>query len=93
LWVFLVVCALAMSIRPRLIPFQHEEEQSRKNGSTHSSLEEAPSPTGPTSRSSGTTLSLTSIGPDWLPRSPSPSQFAGSELTSSPMIRKQERLE
>jgi hypothetical protein len=60
---------------------------------TASSLDDAPSPTGPTRRFSGITTSSTFMGPDWLPRRPRPSQFAGSDCTSSPMIRKHERFE
>ena len=36
------------------MPFQQADEHSRKNGSTHSSFDVAPSPTGPTRRSFGT---------------------------------------
>src|SRR5690349_1377198 len=88
---FIVVCRLAMSSTPSEMPFQQEEEQSRKKGSTHSSLELAPSPFGPTSRSAGTTTLSTSNVPDWLPRSPNPSHFEGSALTSLFMINQQER--
>src|SRR6266481_9377207 len=79
---FIVVWRLAMSITPSEMPFQQEDEQSRKKGSTHSSLELAPSPLGPTRRSVGTITLSTSSVPDWLPRRPRPSHFEGSALTS-----------
>ena len=75
------------------MPFQQADEQSRKKGSTHSSFEAAPSPLGPTMRSGPTTTLSTSSVPDWLPRSPSPSHFDGSALTSLPMISQQVRSE
>src|SRR5882672_4326012 len=79
---FMVVWRLVMSIRPSEMPFQQAEEHSRKNGSTHSSFELAPSPLGPTMRSGERmTLSSSSV-PDWLPRRPRPSHFEGSALTS-----------
>src|SRR5215475_14496184 len=75
------------------MPFKHAEEQSRKNGSTHSSLELAPSLFGPTMRSGPrTTLSSSSV-PDWLPRRPRPSHFEGSALTSLLKASQQVRSE
>src|SRR5215813_6837014 len=90
---FIVVWRLAMSSRPSAMPFQQAEEQSRKKGSTHSSLEAAPSPLGPTMRSGPTTTLSTSSVPDWLPRSPSPSHFEGSALTSLLKASQQVRSE
>src|SRR5438105_12470318 len=92
LCVWPVVFFSAISIRAIEMPFQQADEQRRKNGSTHSSLDEAPSPLGPTMRSLGMVKS-TSIGPDWLPLRQRPSQLDGSAFTSLPMMRKQERSE
>ena len=60
-------------------------------GGADSSFEAAPSPTGPTICSAGTSTLGTSRGPDWLPRSPSASQSDGWASTSSPSMTKTER--
>ena len=64
------------------MPFHTDEEPTRNQGSTASSLEAAPSPTGPTMRSPSISTSGTSIGPDWLPRRPSASQEDGFAFAS-----------
>src|SRR5215813_5452370 len=90
---FIVVWRLAMSTSAIEMPFQQDEEHSRKKGSTHSSLELAPSPFGPTMRSGERmTLSSSSV-PDWLPRKPRPSHIAGSALTSLLKASQQVRSE
>ena len=63
----------------------------RNQGSTDSSFEAAPSPSGPTSCSAGTSTFGTSSGPDWLPRRPSASQSDGCDSTSGPSMTKTER--
>ena len=80
-----------MSIAPIAMPFHTDEEPTRNQGSTASSLEAAPSPTGPTMRSPSISTSGTSIGPDWLPRRPSASQEDGLAFASSPSMTKTER--
>ena len=86
-----VVWRLAMSIAPSVIPFQTDEEPIRNHGSTASSLELAPSPSGPTTWSAGISTPSTWIGPDWLPRSPRASQSEGWASTASPSITNTER--
>jgi hypothetical protein len=88
-----VVWFLVMSMAARQMPFQQAEEHTRKKGSTTSSLDLAPSPTGPTSASGAISTPSTEIGPDWLPRMPRPSQLAGSAWIWSLVTRKQDRLE
>ena len=86
-----VVWRLAMSIAPSAIPFHTAEEPIRNHGSTDSSLEAAPSPSGPTIWVAGIATLSTSIGPDWLPRRPSASHEDGCALTSSPSITNTDR--
>ncbi len=64
------------------MPFHTDEEPTRNQGSTDSSLDSAPSPTGPTIWSPGISP-FTSSPPDWLPRSPSASHRAGCACASS----------
>ena len=90
-WRLRVVWRAAMSIAPSAIPFQTDEEPIRNHGSTASSLEAAPSPSGPTIWSPGTSTPSTWIGPDWLPRRPSASHSDGWDLTCSPSITNTER--
>jgi hypothetical protein len=80
-----------MSIVPSAMPFHTEDEPIRNHGSTDSSFDAAPSPTGPTIWSPGTSTSGTSSGPDWLPRRPSASQSDGCACASSPSMTKTER--
>jgi hypothetical protein len=80
-----------MSIAPIASPFHTDEDPTRNHGSTASSLEAAPSPTGPTMRSPSIWTSGTSMGPDWLPRRPSASQEEGFDCASSPSMTKTDR--
>src|SRR4028119_1542317 len=59
-----------MSIAPSAIPFQTDEDPIRNQGSTASSLDVAPSPSGPTIWSPGISTPSTWIGPGSLPRRP-----------------------
>ena len=90
-WRLRVVWRLAMSIAPIVIPFHTDDEPIRNHGSTASSFDAAPSPSGPTICSPGISTSSTWIGPDWLPRRPSASQSEGCAFTSSPSITNTER--
>ncbi len=80
-----------MSIVPSAIPFHTDEEPIRNQGSTDSSFDAAPSPSGPTSCSDGIWTFGTSSGPDWFPRSPRASQSDGCDSTSPPSMTKTER--
>ena len=90
-WRLRVVWRLAMSIAPIVMPFHTDEEPIRNHGSTASSFEVAPSPSGPTTWSAGISTPSTSIGPDWLPRRPSASQSEGCAFTCSPSITNTDR--
>ena len=63
----------------------------RNQGSTDSSFDAAPSPTGPTIWSPGISTSGTSSGPDWFPRRPSASHSDGCDSTSSPSMTNTDR--
>ena len=82
-----------MSIAPSAMPFHTPEQPIRKYGSTVSSFDQAPEPSGPISCSSGTKPQSHSSVPDWLPRRPIASHFCGSALIWSLSITNTERFE
>ena len=90
-WRLRVVCRFAMSIAPSASPFHTDEEPIRNHGSTASSFDVAPSPSGPTSCEPGISTSVNEIAPDWLPRRPSASQSDGCASQCSLSTTKTER--
>ena len=80
-----------MSIAPSASPFHTDEEPIRNQGSTDSSFEFAPSPSGPTSWVAGISTLGTSSGPDWFPRRPRASQSEGCDCTWSPSTTNTDR--
>ena len=93
MWVFRVVWRMAMSIAPSEMPFHVPDEPIRKFGSTDSSFELAPSPTGPTSWPSGTNFQSSRSEPDWFPRRPMASHSSGFASISSLSTTNTDRFE
>ena len=86
-----VVWRFAMSIAPSASPFHTDDEPMRNHGSTASSLDVAPSPSGPTICVPGISTSLNAIAPDWFPRRPRASHSEGCASQCSLSITKTER--